>query len=201
MTIRKLFLSFFSGMMFFCMACLASSDGQFVLPKQKTKKLSKNELKESVGQELRDAFTVTTNVAKSAGKCQVTMGQMHDVGEKIDSSMRSLQKTFGSLHIELAQLQQKFSRLVECLIDDQKPFKHAGREQLQGALSVVQNVGKGLKTNESQLLTLEKRLEKIASAQEDGKTLANIAKNAADTVSDIKESLASINSCQGLRVS
>lgn len=156
---------------------------QFVLPQQKTKKLSKNELKESVGQEIRDAFMITTNVAKCAGMCQVAMGK-----EQEGKNLSFLQKTFGNLHIELAQLQQKFSQLVERLIDDQKPFKHASRDKLNKALEVMQNVQGGLKGH-------EEKLSKVA------RECTNIALNkvAADAASDIKIYAKQIDSCEGLK--
>ena len=186
---------------------LALGTEQFVLPKQKTKKLSKNELKESVGQEIRDAFMVTTNVVKCAGMCHVTMSTVQEVLYKKDGSMGTmpqniipLQKTLGNVHIELAQLQQKFSQLIERLVDDQKPFKHASRDGLNAALNVVQEVQQGLKGHEDQLVSLNKRLAKMATEQENVTALISFNKAAAGTVEDIKSYVTRINSCAGLRV-
>jgi hypothetical protein len=106
-----------------------------------------------------------------------------------------LQKTVGTLHIELAQLQQTFSELVERLIDDQKPFKHASRDALSAALTVMQDVGRGLKGHEGQLVSVNKKLEKVDAA-----TLASINKMALGAVSDIKSYAARVSSCQGLKL-
>ncbi len=166
---------------------------QFVLPKQtnKDKKLSKNELKESIGQEIRDAFDISTNINKQSGLCQVAMCKVDSLSYQ---NIVPLQKNLGELHIELAEIQKKFSCLIERLVNNQKPFKKTSRDNLDKSFCVLRDVKHGLKGCEVQLTSLNKRFTKDAE-------FGSFKKMTEHAVDELKKSVTCLNACEGLKVS
>lgn len=179
-----------------------SAADQFVLskPTHQDKKLSKNELKESIGQEIRDAFNVSTNINKQSGLCQIAMSKVDETAYK---NIMPLQKTLGELSVELSAVQQKFSHLIERLVDNQKPFKKASHHSLEDAYHILQDVSHGLKGYEGQLTSLNKRLTKTANNNGLGEigVFADLKKTTQNAVEEIKKVALRMNSCDGLKIS
>lgn len=195
---KHVFLSawLFCGFLF--VGDLIAADGQFILPKQapKNKKMSKNELKEAIGQEIRDAFTVVTLLGKHSGLCQISACDveeglhMHDAA--IHNNIGSLQKNLGALHVEIAEVQQKFTLLIERLIDNQKPFKKASRDSLNKTFDILREVCSDLKVQNGHISLLSKRLTSSVK-NESGKgtitlvtSLVEATKNAVAAIKDIE---------------
>lgn len=201
MKTKMLFCMSFFGAIILLPVCGFAGES-FILPKQTTKhkKLSKNEVKEALGQEIRDAFTVATTLVKQAGLCQVAACDVEDAVhtrdavafEQLYKPVGSLHKNLGALHVEIAAVQQRFTILIERLIDNQKPFKKASRDTLNAALDVVRDVHHTLKKQEGAVSLLGKRL--AAAAKKDGglgcativTSLKDATRVAVDAVKDIE---------------
>jgi hypothetical protein len=209
------FLSFY-GFLCVISTCIPTSVcGQFVLSKQqpkKAKKLSPNKLRESIGQEIRNAFTISNSISRCTGSCQITMSKLEEVFSKSDSGTSCddvyraaipLQKTLGTLHMVLADVQQKFSQLIERLIDNQRPFKGASRDKLNSAWQTLQEGGRSLKEYEVQIVSLNKRLAKVTDGKVSEKvaTLVNFNKLANNAIENVKKYMKRINSCDSLKIS
>lgn len=111
---------------------LLASDQTFIV-KQEDKKLTKhsaNTLKEMLGEMTRDLFKQTISLHKQLGLFHVALDQKKDTG--------SLHKILGSWQVEVAQLQNHCSDILEKLIDNQKPFKKATKQELQAAYTSMQ---------------------------------------------------------------
>ncbi len=184
---------------------------QFVLPKQKVKKLSRNELKEAIGQEIRDAFTLSTNIAHGAGVCQVSLGGFEDflhkkrstfISEDAYLSLSPLQKSLGAWHMEIAVLQQKFSQLIERLVDNQKPFKKASRVALDDAWVLMQNVKCKLKEHADETARLNKQLANVPADKLSNKlaVFKNFTTMAQDAVAAVQKMGTQMNRCEGLKI-
>jgi len=136
-----------------CLLISSSIHGlDFVLDTKKTKnqRLSKNALKEKLGQETKTAFHAVARLEHQLGMVQVEYGKIQaQLAEKKDlmtlqGVLREgslLNRRLGTLQLELSSLQQLFSRIAEKLVDNQMPFKKADHGVLHDAVSVMQHVG------------------------------------------------------------
>ena len=134
------------------------SEKSFVLSNAQTKKIkgmSKDALKERLGESTRDAFHNTTELSKGVGSLQMMFARKkkleEDSEEKavfdaslLQASLKVHEKV-GSFQVELATLQKRFSHIIENLVDNQAPFKKAGKGSLQGAYKVMMQVDQDLK--------------------------------------------------------
>lgn len=77
-----------------------------------SKKLSKNDLKENIGREMKDAL----------------------------NNCAELNKQLGQVQIQLSQIQKQLFEKVELLIDNKQPFKKANRTNLSQTYKILQNV-------------------------------------------------------------
>ena len=188
------------------------SDNQFILTKNicSVKKKSKNELKEAIGQEIQKLFMVTTNMNKNVGLCQITLGNFEEIiykrkGSLFDKACKNmvpLQKTFGLFHVEMAQVQQKLSCVVERLVDNQKPFKKASHDTLGSALAFLQDSKCSLEGHNRQITLLNERLNNVFDKDIDKKCLilANLDKSVNNVLIDIKNMLIRMRSSECLKV-
>lgn len=153
----------------------------FILPKQnvKQKKLSKNELKETLGQATKGAFNQTTELSRLLGSVQVEMATLEEQGTKnkillpdITQVIAPLLKELGFFHVHLSQMQSRFAHLVEKLVENQKPFKKASRDQLQDALNVMNSIAEFLQKQENGVQSFSGRLNKITKDNAQGRLVA-----------------------------
>lgn len=85
----------------------------FIVPVQEKKSnLSKNDLKENIGSEMRDAL----------------------------NNCVELNKQLGQIQIQLSQIQKQLFEKVEQLIDNKQPFKKASRANLSQTYKILQDV-------------------------------------------------------------
>jgi len=101
----------------FCFENLKFNTSKFIVSKKKTKKLSKNRLKESIGHELKD---ILDNCAEAS-------------------------KQLGILQVKIAQIQKGLLPKIENLVSNEKPFKKASRNDLQKTFNLTQNIASKLK--------------------------------------------------------
>jgi len=131
--------------------CAQTQD--FIIKPVTTKKLSVNALKENIGQATKTLFQTTTLMNKNLGSLHIDIAQAQTTftstkNDKLVPAVleqaTKITKTFGMLQIEVASLQNKFSDIIEKLVENQAPFKKASRTDLEGALTIIQTVDKEL---------------------------------------------------------
>jgi hypothetical protein len=188
------------------------SDNQFILTKNicVVKIKTKNELKEAIGQEIQELFTVTTNMNKNVGLCQITLGNFEEIiykqkgplFDKTYKNMIPLQKTFGLFHVEMAQVQQNLSCIVERLVDNQKPFKKASHDKLREALTFLQGSKGNFIDHNRQITLLNERLKSVFDKCIDKKCLilTRLDKSVSDVFVDIKNMIIRMKSCECLKI-
>ena len=94
-------------------SCNLVSKKSFLIPKEKTKiRVSKNVLKENIGDSLKNALY----------------------------SCNTISSELGVLQKKLADLQRKLLSRVELLIDNKKPFKRAKKSELSNTLKVLSGI-------------------------------------------------------------
>lgn len=138
--IIKIFLqkNLFIYSLFFAQSCFLLSqettDQDFIVKQEdsKIKKLSKTEIKEDIGQNIKDALHLCVELNKQIGKIQ----------------------------IDLAQLQKNLFTKVEELIDDKRPFKKASRQDLTEALNVIKSVTLQVSNQVESVKKLEEQINK-----------------------------------------
>ena len=141
--------------LFFLLGLNASSQESFIIKRDSEKKLSrlsKNALKEKIGESTKDAFNISTEFGKQMGQLQIGFSKVQDflgsVGDDLGKEQSTefkknfrafaqANKSVGSLHIEVAMLQQRFSKIIEDLVDNNRIFKKASRSDLQKAYKLI----------------------------------------------------------------
>ncbi|MCK4651229.1 hypothetical protein KAT08_03605 [Candidatus Babeliales bacterium] len=110
---------------------LETKDENFIISKnKKTKKLSKNRLKEKIGENVK----------------------------KLLYNFVELNKRVGKLQQEVSEIEKHMFEKAEQLVDNKKPFKKAGKNDLADALKIMLDVNSELLV---QLNSLTKIREKI----------------------------------------
>ena len=104
----------------FCENKVIKSNQDFVivpsLRDDVTKKMSKNELKENIGLQVRDVL----------------------------NQCAELNKQIGQIQIQLSEIEQQLFEKIEKLIDNKPPFKKAGRGELSDSYKILFGVKKEL---------------------------------------------------------
>ena len=101
-----------------------------VKEEKKQKKQSKNSLKESIGNALKDTLHACSDLNKQSGKLQQ----------------------------KLSVLQKHILNNVETLIDNQRPFKKASRGDLQTALNTIKMSSATIKQQQKCIAQLEQKM-------------------------------------------
>lgn len=106
----------------------------FIISKEDAalKKLSKNQLKENIGGEMKSA--------------------LHNCSE--------LSKQIGKVQIELAQVQQQLFDKIAELIDNESPFKRAGRGTLSNTYKIINGVKRELDNQVATVKRLSMQINK-----------------------------------------
>jgi len=149
----------------------------FIIKPVKTKKLSVNQLKENIGQATKNLFQTTTSMNKQLGTLHIDIAHAqgvftsakghHLLMPAVLQQSSQITKTFGVLQMELASLQNKFSGIIEKLVENQRPFKKASRTDLESALQIIENVNKELESNVSVCKNMSANVKKSASGKVD----------------------------------
>ena len=106
-----------TGIILFCLSAAApfsvfAAEENFIISKKVDTKSSKNELKEDIGRQVRDALH----------ECAELSGQI------------------GKIQIELSAIQKNLFDKIEDLVDNKPPFKKAKRADLLDSLQIMQMV-------------------------------------------------------------
>ncbi len=131
---------------------MLSAGNDFVIKKKEGKRLSVTALKESLGASSRDALYSATTTLRRIGALQVRVSEQLESGSKKKGDensikIKSLQAvTFhlGKATDCLASLYDRFSSIIEQLLNNEKNFKKAKRLDLERACSCVGNINQKL---------------------------------------------------------
>jgi len=165
---KKTFLSSLSTIFIMATSALCPTSvtqaQEFVIqPKEqakKTKKLSVNELKERIGTTAKEAFDTSTTVLSQLGDCQINLASSLEKNKKAPVSSTSINQSSGELLKKIATIQMTFSQALEKLINNQKPFKKAGRADLEHALTTITQASVDMTSVAQQLHTIATDLQK-----------------------------------------
>ncbi|MFH1832086.1 MAG: hypothetical protein ABH827_04785, partial [bacterium] len=150
--------------------------------RKKQKNLSKGTLKENIGQETRDAFHISTQLGKETGLVLVNLPAGEVAG--------AICKPVGNFQIQLASVQNSFSKIIETLVDDAKPFKKAKRRDLCSAYECMKNVNQSLNKQLQDLRAIQKNVALVSGKQE---AVAGCVKKISDDMQRCVTSLKMLN--------
>ena len=136
--------------------------------------MSKNALKEHLGQLTRRVFGQTTALDSTLGAVQQRLARLCvTVREEIKNSndtqnslalSAKLHGSIGTLLIEKSTVQNKLSAVVENLIENQAPFKSASRKDLRASVTVVEDLNKNLVDRVATLEKIQEDMQKDLDA-------------------------------------
>lgn len=124
---KKILLLF--SLSFFCFSCVSNKTKSSFLV-DKTPKVSKNGLKEDIGDELKEALFACASLTKKLGKVQQ----------------------------QVARFQKDLLQKVEKLIDNRPPFKKATRKKLNNTLKTMQAITAELAAQKRQVAVMASRM-------------------------------------------
>jgi len=111
-----------------------NASSKFIVPEDKNRgrSVSKNELKENIGGEIKNV--------------------LHQCA--------SLNRQLGEIQVELSKMQKQLFEKVEELIDNKRPFKKASRQQLRETFKVVNKVNQQLKNEATVIQDVKEQIDK-----------------------------------------
>jgi DNA repair exonuclease SbcCD ATPase subunit len=152
----------------------AADGSEFVLSAlaADTKKRSRNELKEEIGQKIKQASQAATQLLQQLGKLQQDWGKQLVVATKAPSNLQQRLQESGALHtacgaicLEVAALQRTYTAAIEKLIENQKPFKKAGRGDLSKTLAILTNTCQQLQSSARAITYLQTSVVTVDSGR------------------------------------
>jgi len=199
----------------FATTLMAENNDEFLIksePKQKNKKLSKNELKENIGQATQEAFDCSLSLSKSLGTFQLDLANLQVNVNSIESSKKlqelvqtsgKVNQETGKMQLALVSMQHQFSKIIEKLIDNRPPFKKAKTPELNEALSALQQSHHQLTCEIAACNKLQNVLKKVDKNNLAASTTATqqAANSLHQIVVDLKQIEQKLNSINCLKVS
>ncbi len=137
-----------------CFGSVQAQQASTFIVKSDEKKLNKhsaNTLKEMLGETARDLFKHSISLSKQLGHFHVAIASKKETAR--------LHQELGTWQVEVASLQQHCSEVLEKLIENQKPFKKASKQELQGAYKRMQEALSLVGTLLTQIKTEQSKLE------------------------------------------
>lgn len=126
---------------------VAQDNQQFIIKNSnRVNSMSKNRLKEEIGNITRQAFNATTRLGKIVGNIRIDLSQKHfDFYQAENGKVAAeVDKNNGALHIELAEIQGCFSDVITNLVENEKFFKKASRGDLREFLTLIETLSDDL---------------------------------------------------------
>lgn len=118
--------------------------GEFVVKKDiqsvpQVRSMSKNRLKEEIGNVTRRAFNSSTSLGKSVGNVKIGLADKVSGFYQADSGKiaSEVDKNDGILQVELSDIQSCFSNVISNLVENRGFFKKASRGDLRDFLSLM----------------------------------------------------------------
>jgi len=153
MMIKFLSLIIFAGSMAFAQANKndasvpinkSAGSEDFIVKKEikantQVRSMSKNRLKEEIGNITRSAFNSSTNLGKSVGNVKIGLADKVSGFYQADSGKiaSDVNKNDGILQVELSDIQNCFSNVISNLVENRGFFKKASRGELREFLSLM----------------------------------------------------------------
>ncbi len=134
---------------------------EFVVAKKETPRTlrcSASKLKEQIGHATKDAFHASRSLVRHIGKVNILVADLQSKKIKQlggNDNLIAINKQGGELLITLSALQKKFSATLGCLLDNQAPFKRAGKVDLNASHIVMHDL----------VATLEKQRQRLKICQ------------------------------------
>jgi hypothetical protein len=132
---------------------VSPKDGsEFIVKKDsKLKSMSKNQIKEEIGNITRQAFNWTTSLGCVVGHVKIGLAEKNTEFYKTENSKIASQvdKSDGVLQIGLSGIQSCFSDVISNLVENRGFFKRASRGELSEFLSLMQDMVKDLNNQNS----------------------------------------------------
>ncbi|MFH0898683.1 MAG: hypothetical protein V1855_03830 [bacterium] len=157
--------------------CAQESVQSFIIKKKSfqeksSRKMSRRQLKEGIGDQTKEAFDITTKIGKEIGKILVNSSKLEkkkmpkmakeqdpEKNKKGQPSFDFLAKVYepmGSFQIHLCTLQGRFSKIVEHLVSNQRPFKGAEKDDLAASYQLMKRIHKDLSNQLTTLCSIQK---------------------------------------------
>ena len=104
--------------------------------------MSKNRLKEEIGNVIRRAFNSSTSLGKSVGNVKIGLADKVSGFYQADSGniASEVDKNDGILQVELSDIQSCFSNVISNLVENRGFFKKASRGDLRDFLSLMDKI-------------------------------------------------------------
>lgn len=154
MVIKKHFFHIFCAFLLSSSLCLGQAK-QFVITKNAdTKRVSTNTLKERIGEETKRAFESTTLLTRQCGLLHESLADVQlavVTPQDQKNNIALAHKSAGGFLQQIAQLQSRFVKVIEQLLDNARPFKRAARNDLTQALLCMQSAAGTLSLQLQQL--------------------------------------------------
>ncbi|MBS1987391.1 hypothetical protein JST56_00175 [Candidatus Dependentiae bacterium] len=144
------------ALVFLPIMCCAQASEFLVTKKQvpTAPRCSASKLKEQLGHATKDAFHASRSLIRHIGKINMLVADLQSkkVEPLVDhNNLITINKQGGELLITLSALQKKFSATLGCLLDNQAPFKRAGKNDLSTAHAIMYDLVASLEKNRQQL--------------------------------------------------
>jgi hypothetical protein len=117
----------------------AATDFIIKSSKQNFVKGSRNTLKEKLGEVAKSTVNSTTAMGSIVGKLKIEFAGIAEKSCKVNQ-LCQLQKNDGQMQVQLSEIQNCFTSLIENLIDNKGFFKKASRGDLSGVLAEMDEV-------------------------------------------------------------
>ena len=179
---------------------LFSAPDEFIIKKDdqtKINKMSSNTLKEHIGTVAKKSLDGAIELGQQLGVLHVACSSMSDSGKHLEKDLSKklqlsceLHRHAGQLQQHVARVQKKLSAALEKLIDDQKPFKKAGKIDLRATYVLLEDVQKELNVYRDQVVKLQQQLENLTISDDASLILG---KKICNEVIQIAENCSSLN--------
>jgi hypothetical protein len=118
-----------------------TSTQKFILEEsgKKSKRCSKGDLKETIGNVTKDSFTISTDMGSLMGNLLYNFSDKKLWRDKIGTDWCSVGRAMGQFNIVFAKLQKRFADIIDKLVNDKGPFKSSSYSDLKGALRCLNN--------------------------------------------------------------
>lgn len=161
-----------------CILCsiffiLHAADSEFVIKDAKKTKqtdLSKNELKEKIGNRTKDAFDLATGIAQEIGTHLESIAAVQQSSSNATVALQGTLRTsaactstLAGLQKECVFLQKTCSSIAEKLLDNKAPFKKAFRKDLAQTNTTLSSVLTSLQSVKNVLGSVTTNLKKSKS--------------------------------------
>jgi hypothetical protein len=131
--------------------------------------MSKNRLKEEIGDVTRRAFNSSTALGQVIGNVKISLTDKFPSFYQIKSGKiaSDMSKNDGLMQIELSGIQSSFSDIISNLVENRGFFKKASRGDLRDLLALMEEMVNNLNSQATSFSTLKLSMVKIDTSKTD----------------------------------